>query len=446
MKRVLSLLLFALVAAWPAFGQNPSAPAQTPAVEDEVLRVSTNLVQTDVTVVDRSGKFVDGLRPEQFELKVDGKVQAVDFFERLVAGSRDEARRIAAARGERIAPDTPENAAERPRSVIFFVDDLNLTPEGVARTREVLLNFIDKQLQPNMQVLLTSSSGQLRFFQQFTNDREVLRAAARRIKYQSLAAVDFERPTMTTYQAIQIDRNDRDALAFHLQLLRSQNTGIPVNENMVRMRARRIRQQSALRTRGVIETLESAVAARSSATSERQLMFFISEGFILDTQEADISYRLQRAIDAAARNNTIVYTIDARGLASGAVDASDSRTADLAIEADSLSGGRAFAGDNSFAALSATQESLRTIAEDTGGRALLNTNALEKAVQQTLDETASYYLLAWRPAQIEEKTGPAQVSPARSSHQRSSRLESACAARLFHVARSRFRDGARERG
>lgn len=414
MKEILSLLSLALAVALPAFGQNPSAPAQQeagPSSEDEVLRVSARLVQTDVTVVDRDGRFVDGLRPEQFELKVDGKIQAVDFFERLVAGSRDEARRIAAARGERIASErtaatgATESPAERPRSVIFFVDDMNLTPEGVARTRQVLLNFIDKQWRPNTQVLFATSSGQLRFFQQFTDDREVLRAAARRIKYQSRAVIDFERPTMTAYQAIQIDRNDRDALAFHLQQLRALSPGIEVNDNMIRMRARRIRQQAGLKTRGVIETLESAVAARSSATSERQIMFFVSEGFVLDTQEADISYRLQRAIDAAARNNTIVYAVDARGLTSGAVDASDSRTADLVIEADSLTGGRAFAGDNSFAELRATQESLRTIAEDTGGRALLNTNALERAVGQTLDETASYYLLAWRPAEVEEKTG-----------------------------------------
>ena len=163
---------------------------------------------------------------------------------------------------------------------------------------------------------------------------------------------------------------------------------------MIRMRPR-IRKQAGLKTRGSSIAGE-AVAARSSANSDARSVLRL-DGFVLDTQEADISYRLQRAIDAAARNNTIVYAIDARGLTSGAVDASDGRTADLVIEADSLTGGRAFAGDNSFAELRATQESLRTIAEDTGGRALLNTNALEKAVGQTLDETASYYLLAWRP-------------------------------------------------
>ncbi|MDQ3649011.1 MAG: hypothetical protein M3458_01780, partial [Acidobacteriota bacterium] len=107
MKRTLSLLLLlALAATLPTFGQNPPAPPLTPTGDaDEVLRVATSLVQADVTVVDRDGGFVDGLQPEQFELKVDGKVQPIDFFERLITGSRDEGRRIAAvARGERVAP------------------------------------------------------------------------------------------------------------------------------------------------------------------------------------------------------------------------------------------------------------------------------------------------------------------------------------------------------
>jgi len=414
MKRIFSLLfLLALAVASPTFGQNP--PAATPPTQtadaDEVLRVATSLVQTDVTVVDRDGGFVGGLQPEQFELKVDGKVQPIDFFERLITGSRDEGRRIAAvARGERIAPEqstpgTPVNIIDRPRSITFFVDDLNLTPESAARVREVLFNFIDKQWQPNTQALFATSSGQLRFFQQFTDNREVLRAAARRIKYHPLAALDTERPTMTVYQAVQIDRNDRDALAFHIQQLRADSPTTPSGlETTVRTRARRIRRQAAMRTRGILETLESAVAARGSFSPGRQLMFFISEGFILDTQESDINYRLQRAIDAAARNGTIVYTLDARGLTSGGVDASDSRTAGLAAPDDLVAGGRAFAGDDSFAALRASQDALRSIAEGTGGRALLNTNALEKAVQNTIDETANYYLLAWRPEQIEEKS------------------------------------------
>lgn len=56
--------------------QNP-APQTS---DDSTLRISTVLVQTDVTVVDRDGQFIDGLRPDQFELKVDGKPQRPPHF------------------------------------------------------------------------------------------------------------------------------------------------------------------------------------------------------------------------------------------------------------------------------------------------------------------------------------------------------------------------------
>lgn len=427
MKKHLASLLCLLCIAPPALAQNsntpatrtqqpttqnqPSPPQQQPQDgQDEVLRVSSTLVQTDLTVFDRNGRFVEGLRPEQLELKVDGKPQSIDFFERVTAGSADEARRIAAARGEQLetmgtTTDTP--VVVRPRSITFYADDLNLTPQGISRAREVLINFIDKQLQPGTQVLIVTSSGQLRFYQQFTDDREVLRAAARRINYQAMSQTDIERPVMSDNQAMLIDSNDRNTLAYHIQQYLSQNPGTPVTvvENIVRQRARRIRQQAAQRTRSVIENLERAVSARSnSSTAARQIMFFISEGFVLDRQEADITYRLQRAVDAAARSGTVVYTLDARGLASGAPDASDASRPSLSAP-DNLAGGNAYAGADSFDDLRATQESLRTIAEDTGGRALLNNNALEALVQRTLDETANYYLIAWRPNLIDEKTG-----------------------------------------
>jgi hypothetical protein len=44
---------------------------------------------------------------------------------------------------------------------------------------------------------------------------------------------------------------------------------------------------------------------------------------------------------------------------------------------------------------------LYTLASETGGRALLNTNALDKALTKTLKETSAYYLLAWQPEQSE---------------------------------------------
>src|SRR5437899_1914533 len=57
---------------------------------DEVVRVNTDLVQTDFMVFDKQGKFVDGIKRDQLILKVEGKPREISFFDRIAAGSRSE--------------------------------------------------------------------------------------------------------------------------------------------------------------------------------------------------------------------------------------------------------------------------------------------------------------------------------------------------------------------
>jgi hypothetical protein len=45
--------------------QTQKPPSQQP---DDVIRINTELVQTDVMVFDKKGHFVEGLQREQFEL------------------------------------------------------------------------------------------------------------------------------------------------------------------------------------------------------------------------------------------------------------------------------------------------------------------------------------------------------------------------------------------
>src|SRR5829696_1486718 len=76
-----------------------SATAQQPQNQNpDVVRVNTSLVQTDVMVFDKQGKFVDDLKREQFVLKVDGKPREISFFELVKAGSSTEEAQLAAAR------------------------------------------------------------------------------------------------------------------------------------------------------------------------------------------------------------------------------------------------------------------------------------------------------------------------------------------------------------
>src|SRR6185295_20216698 len=91
----LAVLLLNLIAWSVTRAQTTTPPAKPP---DDVVRVYTELVQTDVMVLDRQGRFVDGLTKGNFELRIDGKPRPIEAFEKIAAGS-DEESQLAAARG-----------------------------------------------------------------------------------------------------------------------------------------------------------------------------------------------------------------------------------------------------------------------------------------------------------------------------------------------------------
>src|SRR5512132_90126 len=109
-----ALLSFSLTTR--AQEKKPSPPPKPQDVED-VVRVSTELVQTDVMVFDKDGKFVSGLKPEQFELLVEGQPQPITFFESVVTGSRNETAALRAAGSRKpsqpVVDDTKEPVSDR---------------------------------------------------------------------------------------------------------------------------------------------------------------------------------------------------------------------------------------------------------------------------------------------------------------------------------------------
>jgi VWFA-related protein len=357
--------------------------------DEEVVRISSELVQTDVMVFDKQGKFVDGLKPEQFELKVDGRERQIVFFDRIQAGTVNEDAQLAAARGaEGGARPGSVVPLDRGRSVIFFVDDLHLAPGNSMRVGKTLLRYIEDEIGQNDEAAVISASGQVGFLQQFTDNKAVLRAAAARIGARAGFVGDMQRPPMTEVQALAIDRYDPSVTDYFVDALLRETPGLSrqMAESMVRERAGMIVQQSgavALRTlASLYSTLRNAAAMPG-----RKVLFFISDGFVVDNRGSSTRDWMRRVTDEAARAGVVIYSLDAAGLRTGMPDAST----DVAFDP-----GGQLASVN-MSETSEMQSPLFTLAADTGGRALVNTNAMLRAVSGALKETSLYYLLAWKP-------------------------------------------------
>ncbi|MDQ1589404.1 MAG: hypothetical protein QOG71_31 [Pyrinomonadaceae bacterium] len=403
-RRALLLFLSLCLSLAPHAGaqQTPTADAR-PDTADEVVRVNTELVQTDVIVLDKGGKFVDGLKLENFDLRVNGKPQPISFFERVTAGSVNEDAQLAAARGG-VRPttvgNTPAAAAAKPldrgRHVLFFVDDLHLSPGSLARTRSLLLRFIDEQMGQNDQAVITTASSQLGFLQQLTDDRRVLRAAASRLKPREVSVRDFQRPAMSELQALAVEQNDPNVLNYFIEAVLRENpvfgnqqSARSQAETQVRQRASQLVQTSTSAATNTLYSLRNMLRSLAPLPG-RKIVYLISDGFPVEMRRSDMGETLRRVTDAAARAGVVVYTLDARGLT-----ADVSGVPDAASDAAPDPSGQLFAG--AINETTARQEPLRLIAEDTGGRALLNTNALTDALARAFKETSVYYLLAWRP-------------------------------------------------
>src|SRR6266550_6049220 len=97
MRRSIALALSLSSVFGAAFAQTPSVPQKPPQeiAPEDIIRVTTQLVQTDVVVTDKNDKIINDLKLEDFELYDNGKKQDLKFMEfvSVDAGRRSEGTR-----------------------------------------------------------------------------------------------------------------------------------------------------------------------------------------------------------------------------------------------------------------------------------------------------------------------------------------------------------------
>ncbi|HEV7798865.1 MAG TPA: VWA domain-containing protein, partial [Pyrinomonadaceae bacterium] len=311
---------------------NVCAQAQTapaPKQDVEVVRVNTELVQSPVMIFDKQGHFVDGLQQDQFELRVDGKPQAITFFDRVTAGTPAEALKFENARKSASAAGAPAigptaKATVYGRTLIFYVDDLHLSSESIERVRASLLKFIDNSMGQNDRALITTGSGQLGFLQQLTDNKDVLRAAAEKLKPRQFFSPDEERPPMGAYQALMVEANDSRVIQYYVELyyqdvVQNMNrqgpdlsgnknqsainqakgeAGRRIAENHIRARARNLLHQYSAVSASSFEALRYLMSSTIPLPGSK-LIFVISDGFFMNREVVSEQQKLHEITAAA---------------------------------------------------------------------------------------------------------------------------------------------------
>jgi VWFA-related protein len=383
-RRNSSSLALIVLTVWSLAHAQTTPPARP---QDEVVRVYTELVQTDVMVFDKQGRFVDGLSKENFELRIDGKPRPIQSFEKITAGS-DEESQLAAARGATTLNLKRPVPLDRGRIVFFFVDDFHMDLAGLAATKKVITTFIEKEMGQNDQAAIASATGQIGFLQQLTTDRMVLRTALDRLASRSYSVHDADRPPMSEYEALLIDRLDREVFDFFVSETLRLNPGMSrdMAGGIVRARAQVSQSQGARLSQNTLTGLEKLVRSAKNLPG-RKVVFFLSGGFLIENRRGDSVSKMRDIANAAAKNGVVIYSMDTRGFVASLQDSATERPFDPF--------GRLSRSANSE--LHASQDGLNALAVDTGGKAIFNTNDLKQGLAPAMKETSSYYLLAWKP-------------------------------------------------
>ena len=158
-------------------------------------------------------------------------------------------------------------------------------------------------------------------------------------------------------------------------------------------RAQQLVTMAAPDTDNTLRLLEGLMRSAAQLPG-RKLVFVISDGFYLNDAKTGSRDKIKKITDAAGRAGVVIYTLDARGIVSEALDVTNNRP----IDSKGMM--------SNIGELSASQDGLNALAGDTGGRAFRNTNApMSEFVEKVLDETSNYYLIAWRPDNEEQKRG-----------------------------------------
>jgi VWFA-related protein len=262
------------------------------------------------------------------------------------------------------------------RTVAFVFNDLEMSWESVYYARRAIKKFVDEQMQPGDFVAILPASGGSGALQQFTNDKRLLGAAIKNLRWQP----QFGRG-LRPFEAPTFGRSALDELP--------SGESAPDEKDAERSFFSRQRERFSV---GTLNALDAVVGALRDLPGRKSLVL-LSDGIPMPPPEDDnsrVMAGINRVIESANRASVIIYTVDARGLQT--FDLYDASIG-VAPRPETL-GALMMARSRD---LSDSQIGMRALAEETGGVAYVNSNDIGGGVRRALEDQKGYYLIGYRP-------------------------------------------------
>lgn len=374
----------------PSTAQQPSEPTPTPFR----IEVNVNRVPIPVIVRDKQGNAITDLKKEDFEVFDEGKPHPISGF--------SVQRHEATPPNTKIVPPTPPantSQADAPvifpdRITVFLFDDLHLSIEDLAHAREAGVKVLGGAITGTDMAAVVSVSGRVNTG--LTRDLAKLQDAIKSLVPRNIAATEaLECPSIDYYEADLIE-NKRDAVAIQDANQKFANCNpssgrprdldsgtLPRAENLVAAAAQHalnLGHQDVQNTYAAI----AAFISRLAPLPGQRTLILVSPG-VLNVERDAVGWE-SRIINLAVQSNVTISALDARGLYTTTLNASEKSPS---LRGNSLQTNTEYHGN----ALKIAENSMAELADGTGGNFFHNNNDLVAGLKQLTDYPSCTYVL-----------------------------------------------------
>ncbi|MEO8196435.1 MAG: VWA domain-containing protein [Thermoanaerobaculia bacterium] len=380
----------AAAAAAPAAvaAQSEAPPAPAIGAGDFFESIDVSVVNLDVYVTDKKGNRVNGLTRNDFEIFEDKKPMAITNFYAVDEGrpvpTPEELANPAAPAPSAIPGMPPEIPEDQRLHLVVYIDNFNIHPFSRNKTFAALREFLRSDLTPGDRVMLMTYDREPHVRRAFTSDPQVIASAL------------FELEKLNAF-ATQNDSDRRDLLR-ELDDIKDPNQAIS--------RVRSYAESLFNDLQFSIDSLKNTVSSLAGLPGRKAILYvsdglpmiagqdlfqYVQEKFsgssstaVMESLTYDASRRYQELIAQANANRISFYTVDAEGLKVSSSVSAENRSANSGGMVDSIHNSNLLAP-------------LQMIAEQTGGKAIYNTNDATKGLLTIAGDFKTYYSLGYSP-------------------------------------------------
>jgi VWFA-related protein len=393
-RKLITLLAAFILAPYALSAQappTPPSPSPSPSSAEGTPRFPSQveLVTVDLVVTDKKGSPIPDLKPADFVVSEDGDPQTIASFEAVQLPATATANPKAPPR---VSTNT-EPESRTGRTFVILFDTIHLAPPQAQRAKVAVAEFLKNGVREGDRVSLIGTGGEVWWSTRMEAGRDALMAMLKRLDGRYIPDMapdrmsDYEAMRIHVYHDTQVEAQVSRRFETYGASTRGGTSADSTNTNaamggdpMVQGKAAEVYYQSVSRNRITLQIMERTLTALAS-TKGRKSMILVSEGFIYDPNLDEF----KKAVQASRRSNVAIYFLDTRGL----TGMPDYFTAQFGPPLDSQDIGSAF-----MDALEASEGS-ESLAADTGGFSVKNTNDLGKGIQRIGDESRIYYLLGY---------------------------------------------------